>query len=185
MTQQLYFIAILPPEKIRKEVRLLKLEMQERFDTSHALKSPAHITLQMPFRREEKFEDEIFDTLKNFAANRKKFVINLKGFDAFPPRVLFIKVVDHKPVQNLHSRLNEVLTNYLHFTEDKIKQQLHPHMTIATRDLHKAAFHDAWDEFKNREFQDSFEAKSLVLLKHNGKNWDVFREFPLKESNRS
>lgn len=185
MPKRLYFIALLPPEEIREDVRQLKLEMKKRFDASHALKSPAHITLQMPFRREEEFESEIIETLQNFAVNQSPFALSLNGFDAFPPRVLFIKIEEHPPVQNLHSKLNVVLSNSLSFTEKEIKQQLHPHLTIATRDLHKAAFHAAWDEFKNREFRASFDVNSLFLLKHNGKYWDIFREFPFNKTVKS
>lgn len=180
MPKQLYFIALLPPEEIREDVRQLKLEMKKRFDASHALKAPAHITLQMPFRREEDFERTIINSLQAFGVNQSTFTVNLNGFNVFPPHVLFIKIKEHQPIQNLHSNLNVVLTNSLNFTKDKIKQQLHPHMTIATRDLHKAAFHAAWDEFKEREFEASFKVSSLYLLKHNGKCWDQFREFPFK-----
>ncbi|MEX0662183.1 MAG: 2'-5' RNA ligase family protein [Balneolaceae bacterium] len=178
MTKQLYFIALLPPEEIRQDVRQLKLGMKKRFDASHALKSPAHITLQIPFRREEKMESEMIGSLQKFAADQSKFMISLNGFGSFLPRVLFIKIEDHQPVQNLHSKMNVVLINSLSFTQKEIKQQLHPHLTIATRDLSKAAFHDAWTEYKDREFRASFDVNSLYLLKHNGKFWDVFREFP-------
>ncbi len=178
MSKQLYFIALLPPEDIREDVRELKLIMKKRFDASHALKSPAHITLQMPFRREEEMEDEIIESLENFASEQSEFDVQLNGFDAFPPKVLFIKVEDHDPVQDLHSKLNIVLTQSLSFTESEIKKEMHPHITIATRDLNKAAFNAAWSEFKDRSFQASFKVSSLFLLKHNGKFWDIFRKFP-------
>jgi len=185
MPKQLYFIALLPPEEIREDVRQLKLEMKNRFDASHALKAPAHITLQMPFRREEDFENSIIHTLQKFAINQSKCIVNVNGFDSFPPRVLFIKIENHGPIQNIHSKLNGILTHSLNFTENEIKQELHPHMTIATRDLHKAAYHDAWDEFEDREFRTAFEVNSLFLLKHNGKHWDIFREIPFKEKDQS
>lgn len=181
MSKQLYFIALLPPDEIKEDVRELKLIMKKRYDASHALKSPAHITLQMPFRREEEMESEMVDSLQEFASHQTKFTVNLNGFDAFPPRVLFIKVENHDPIQNLHSNVNTFLTESLQFADDEVKHELHPHITIATRDLNKAAFHNAWSEFEGREFQTSFEINSLTLLKHNGKYWDVFHEFPFNK----
>jgi len=41
-------------------------------------------------------------------------------------------------------------------------------------------FKKAWGEFKNFPFEAQFEAKSIFLLKHNGKNWDINRELKFK-----
>ena len=40
----LYFIALIPETRIMENVRVLKEEMRLKFNASHALKSPAHIT---------------------------------------------------------------------------------------------------------------------------------------------
>ena len=53
----------------------------------------------------------------------------------------------------------------------------HPHMTVAFRDLKPSAFRQAWEEFEGRELSHHFEVRSIVLLKHNGKDWEIFREF--------
>ena len=45
-----FFIAILPPETIQREITDFKEEIARDFKSSHALKSPPHITLLMPFR---------------------------------------------------------------------------------------------------------------------------------------
>ena len=177
MSKQLYLIALVPPEDLRDEVRDLKLEMKEKFNASHALKAPAHITLQMPFRRDEAGEETLIPALEKFAGNQKSFNIYINGFDAFPPRVIFLKIEDHTPIGDLHSDLQLNLKNTLNFPEKELMNRFHPHMTIATRDLSKKMFHKAWPEFQEREFESSFTANSLHLLKHNGKNWDLFREF--------
>ena len=49
----------------------------------------------------------------------------------------------------------------------------HPHITIATRDLHKKDFHDAWPMFEKEKFNAEWEANGLSLLRHNRTNWDV------------
>ncbi|WP_340106807.1 2'-5' RNA ligase family protein [Rhodohalobacter sp. 8-1] len=177
MSKELYLIALIPHEELRNDVRKLKLEMKERFNASHALKSPAHITLQMPFRRDEANEDALAAALETFAKKHQAFDIRISGFDAFPPRVLFLSIEDHKPVANLHADLQILLKDTLNFPEKELMSRFHPHITIATRDLSKKMFHKAWPEFKEREFEGAFTANSLHLLKHNGKNWDMYREF--------
>lgn len=177
MSKKHYFIALVPHAELREKIKELKLEMKERFYASHALKAPAHITLQMPFRRPEEEEETIIAGLTRFSSTRHPFDVHLNGFDAFPPRVIFVKVINHKPVVELHEAFQAFLRNELKFSDKEIMDRFHPHMTIATRDLSKKMFHKAWPEFKDRAFEDSFLAESLHLLKHNGKHWELYREF--------
>jgi len=177
-SSNLYFIALIPDEKLREEVRCLKEEFKERYEAKHALKSPAHITLQRPFRRAEAGEEKIVKILKEFSKIQERFEVRLSGFGCFKPRVIFIKVLDHKKIQKLHLRLNRVLLDDLDFTEKEINTKIHPHITLATRDLDNTIFYRAWDDFKDKVFEADFIFKSLFLLKHNGKYWDIYREFP-------
>lgn len=151
--------------------------MKSRFGAAHALKSPAHITLQMPFRIDENLEESMIEGLKDFAGNQSGFQIKLDGFDCFPPRVLFVKIKEHKPITELHGRFKNILHSGIGLQKNN-SFKFHPHMTIATRDLSAEAFEKAWQEFQNREFEASFKVKSLFLLKHNGKFWEIYREFP-------
>ena len=179
----LYFIAIIPHIELRELIQSLKEEMKGRFNAKHALKSPAHITLQMPFKRNNEDEYLIIEGLQNFASRHKTFNIDLIGFGCFSPRVIFIKVKDHKPIIELHSNLKKVLVNELSFKEHETSNKIHPHMTIATRDLTEDAFFEAWPEFEKRKLKVSFTVKSIYLLKHNGKFWDIYKEFPFREKN--
>ena len=174
----LYFIALIPPEELRKRVKTLKEEMKVRFNAGHALKSPAHITLQMPFKRNHNDEVDMVAALEEFVSHEKPFPIDLNGFSCFLPRVIFVKITDHTSIVNLQSRLGAILISNLGFEPKAINPRLHPHMTIATRDLEKESFYRAWSEFESRQFQGSFLSSSMALLKHNGRCWDLFREFP-------
>ncbi|NBC28286.1 MAG: 2'-5' RNA ligase family protein [Bacteroidetes bacterium] len=180
MSKNLYLIALIPHRELREEVRKLKLEMSDRFHASHALKAPAHVTLQMPFRRDESEEQFIVDKLREFSLSRTSFKVPVNGFDAFPPRVIFLKLTHHQPIEKLHNALIHFLKNQLEFTEKELNEQFHPHMTIATRDLSKKMFHNAWGELKEREFESAFLADRLHLLRHNGKHWELFEEFPFE-----
>lgn len=173
----LYFIALIPHIELRERIKALKAEMKERFNAAHALRSPAHITLQMPFKSSGKDEPYLINALQEFAAYQKRFMVRLSGFDCFSPKVIFVKAIDHEPIIAVHTQLKKVLTDKMEFKENEITQNSYPHMTIASRDLSVEAFNEAWVEFEKREFEASFLTKSLFLLKHNGKFWEIYREF--------
>ncbi|MGZ2370005.1 2'-5' RNA ligase family protein [Ancylomarina sp. YFZ004] len=175
--QNLYFIALIPHRELREQVEALKEEMRERFNAKHALKSPAHITLQMPFRIHENNEPILIDILQKTVAGQYAFELKLSGFDCFSPRVIFVKVVDHDPVKPVHEKLISLLSEKMELGEKVLSPKIHPHMTIATRDLSVENFNLAWNEFKNKTFEGFFLCKSLFLLKHNGNYWDIHREF--------
>ena len=177
MPLNLYLIALLPPPALRERVRLLKEELRNRYGSGHALKSPAHITLQMPFRLEPEAEGLLIKLLEGFGGLQQPFLMELQGFGCFPPRVLFIRIGDPGPVTALESALRLALAKETALEIPPSDLPFHPHMTIATRDLEEPAFKRAWAEFKDRPFREVFEASSLFLLKHNGQSWGIFREF--------
>ena len=174
----LYFLALLPPEDLREKVKEIKLEISGRYGAAHALKSPAHITLQMPFRKKESAERSMEEALSHFSKKCKPFHIELDGFDFFPPKVVFIRISDHRPVIALRNNLLPVLWEKLELTKKQTGSRFHPHLTVATRDLKEEDFPLAREDFSQRDFKADFKVKSLYLLKHNGKNWDIFKEFP-------
>ena len=174
----LYFIALVPARELGEKVRRIKERMKAQYGACHALKSPAHITLQMPFKRSPEDETLISGTLRRLVTGEKSFTVDLDGFGAFAPRVIFIKITDPGPVRAMHSRLKEVLMTELHFSPAEILKDVQPHITVATRDLTRETFSEAWPEFQKEEFRASFDVHSVFLLKHNGRNWDILEEFP-------
>jgi hypothetical protein len=46
-------------------------------------------------------------------------------------------------------------------------------MSLATRDLYKKAFYEAWEIFSVKKYEASWEVNGISLLRHNKKNWDV------------
>lgn len=175
-------MALIPGKELRGRVRAVKERMKADYNAGHALKSPAHITLQMPFKRNSRVESAISEALEKFAAEETPFTVRLNGFGCFAPRVIFIRIEDHDQVKSIHGRLKRVLAEKLEFSADEIMNDVQPHITVATRDLSKEAFREAWPEFQNEEFRGTFEVDSIFLLKHNGKSWDIFREFPFRKN---
>lgn len=176
--QELYFIALLPHEKLRDEIRAIKERMRDRYGAGHALRSPAHITLQKPFKRDRHAEMTIRDALLLFTQTEKPFTVELDGYGAFAPRVLYIKLKENRHIATLHERLKALLPGYLDFTPDEIMKDVEPHITVATRDLTREAFSEAWPEMRDEPFTGSFVVRSIFLLRHNGRYWDILEEFP-------
>ena len=77
-----YFIALVPNSGIMNSVHALKTEIRDRFGAAHALKSPAHITLQMPFHKLESEEPRLITCLREFASREMPFHVTLDGFSA-------------------------------------------------------------------------------------------------------
>ena len=173
----LYFIAILPPSNIRDEIRLIKEEIKKNYDVKHALKLPAHITLQIPFRISEEQELLLLSKLTSFVNDIDSFKVEMNGFGHFSKNVIFVKVSNHSPFIKLHADLKEMINSVVDLKSHEISSKIHPHLTIAVRDLKRSNFSAIWQNFENKAYSNSFMAKSLVLLKHNGKNWDVIRKF--------
>lgn len=65
------------------------------------------------------------------------------------------------------------------FNADYKELAFHPHLTLAFRDLKKPEFYKAWEEFKDRKFNAGFVVNSISLLKHDGMQWQLFKELGL------
>lgn len=178
----LYFIALIPQYALRKQIKQLKQEMKLQFKAKHALKSPAHITLQRPFIRNEENELLLLNNLKEFSSIQQPFNIDLLGFGCFTPRVIFVKIANHEPIITMYKQLKKVLIKKLGFNKTEIASSIFPHITIATKDLTEDAFKAAWPKFEKRAFKATFLVNSLFLLKHNGKYWDIYKEFGFKKT---
>lgn len=177
-SKALYFAALIPPSQVKDEILQLKLEIREKFNASHALKLPAHITILAPFWLESDKQSDLLKTLENQAQARNAFAVELKNFGHFGQRVIYVRVVDHEPITKVYKHLSPIAET---FDPDFSSSRIHPHITIATRDLTSANFQEAWKEFKIRSYANSFKAKALFLLKHNGKRWEILNEFAFAE----
>ncbi|HEY9185026.1 MAG TPA: 2'-5' RNA ligase family protein [Salegentibacter sp.] len=177
----LYFIAILPPETLSQSIRELKLELAKKYHSRHALKLPAHLTLQIPFKMAEAKEEKLKKLLEDFTSQQQAFEVETDGFGRFSGKVLFIAIAKNAVLQELHRKLQKHLDRSLHLKEYEKSNNFHPHFTLATRDLSSKNFEPSWKELKDQELKKTFTADSLVLFKHNAKTWDWFGEFFLNK----
>lgn len=176
----LYFIALVLPEELNKQIKDLKFEMAEKFSAKHALKLPAHITLRPPFNMEEEQEKKLSALLQGLAREQNKIPVDLDGFGSFAPRVIYINIKNGQLLYELHGQLEKKLINVTG-NKKKVNSQFHPHITIATRDLDQKKFPDALLTFKERKFERNFEAEKITLLKHNGQVWEIHSEYSFHE----
>ncbi len=172
MRDPLFFIAILPGEEIQREVTGFKQECARRFKASHSLKSPPHLTLIPPFPWPQSKLGELGKALKDFTLNKTQFDIELKNFSSFPPRVIFVDVVENQPLKDLQLALFHHLKKTIGL-EDERGNRFHPHMTIAHRDLKSRVYPDAWAYFSKMEYQRTFQADGISLLEHLKGRWEV------------
>jgi 2'-5' RNA ligase len=173
----LYFIAITPDDKVSKEVIGIKNHMAVKYSSKAALTSPPHITLYPPFKWEEQNENSIIESLNDFVQKKNSFSIALNGFGCFKPRVIFINPEVSEKLNELQKDLLQHLKTTINLHDQQNERPYHPHMTIATRDLQKKYFYEAWEEFNNKNFSAEFNVRSIILLKHNGKSWNIYEAF--------
>jgi 2'-5' RNA ligase len=175
--RQRFFIALLPPQDIQDYAREVQHYFGDRYNSRAALRSPPHITMQPPFEWSPEALPDLEQHLGEFAGNQAPIPVVLDGFAAFSPRVIFINVL----------KTPELLANraaLLAHTRSKLgiatadNRPFAPHMTVAFRDLTRAHFKTAWEEFKSRSLHFEFNATHLTLLIHDGKRWQICREFP-------
>lgn len=178
-----YFVALIPPSPILEEALELKLYFRDKYQSKAALNSPPHITLHMPFMWNEEKEKKLIVKLQEFAARYDPIKICLDNFSSFPPRVIFINVTESDALEVLQRNLHRFFKKELDiFNANYQDKPFHPHLTLAFRDLKKSQYHLAWQEFSKKEYKAEFMADKIALLKHNGKNWDVLKDFPLESS---
>lgn len=176
-SKALYFTALIPPEHVKDEIKDLKLEIKDKFHAAHALKLPAHITITPPAWLEADREQDFLFLLKKVTATEVSFPVQLKDFGHFGQRVIFVKVVDHEPVKQLFKNFSAGLGTFL---GEAAGSSIHPHITLATRDLDREKFQKAWKEFSSRSYSNSFSAEALFVFRHNGKTWDIIEQLPFK-----
>lgn len=170
----LYFIALIPPENIKEEIKAFKEEVKDKYGVKHALKLPAHITLQRPFKMPDNLEQELKNVLTRFSGAQQKFEIESSGFGRFDQRAIFAEIKNKEPVIELFKNLQKILPPFVN-VKDK-QDNIHPHLTVATRDLSRQLFPAVWKDFKDREYNSTFIINGLFLLKHNGKLWEIISE---------
>lgn len=178
----LYFIALLPPQEIQDEITKIKHDFADNYDSSAALKSPPHITLHPPFKWFDADLPPLEQSLQEFVRGYMPIPIRLSGFAAFPPRVIYVDVIQTPELMQLYRGLQRHLATAFDLVDSQSQfRSFIPHVTVAFRDLTKAAFQEAWMQYKTRSIAFEFTTPTLTLLKHDSQRWQIAIEFPFGE----
>ena len=180
--KKLFFIALLPPTHVQQYVTKIKQHFADIYQSKAALKSPPHITLQPPFKWDLNNLKVLEKTLSTFTQNYASIFIELAGYSAFKPRVIYINVNKTPELLNIKKELNVYLDSELKIADRKSNNRpFCPHLTVGFRDLSKTNFYRAWDEFKEKKIYFDFTVNQLTLLLHNGQKWQIQSEFNLSD----
>ena len=169
----MYFIALVAPGEINLRVLKWKNFFKEHYGCTAALNSPAHITLIPPFWMKEELEADLINSIKEFSSTKNKFEIIVRDFAGFKPRVIYADVVKNETLNKLYGSLANFIYTENKYPVKKDDRAFHPHVTLATRDLHKKAFYKAFEIFSTKKYEAPWFVTGISLLRHNKKNWDV------------
>lgn len=176
---QKYFVAILPPQEILKQVHDLKIELREEFGVKYALKSPPHITLKMPFVLEEKKVDLLRRSVEVLMENSPAFEVTLKAVDHFRRKVIFLQVILPDDFTEIQKKLVAHLKREFHLPIELSDSNYHPHMTVAFQDIKKADFDSIYDRVKSYDYHANFLVKDLWLLQKNEGVWKPLKSMEI------
>ncbi len=179
-----YFLAIVPGGEIQKAATALKLEIKERFNVKYALKSPAHVTLKMPFSYNETKESILLGKLSAFVASRESFEIQVKETDTFGRRVIFWSIESGSKLFELQEDLKLFCKKELNLVDELSDRNYHPHMTIAFKDLKEKNFEEVLELVKENEINTDYTVNHLAILKRNEGRWEVHRQFELAQADK-
>jgi 2'-5' RNA ligase len=179
---QKYFIAIVPGGDVQERATELKMQLREDFNLKYALRSPAHVTLKMPFLWNEAKEDRLTDKLGDFFKEKPSFSLQFRKIGNFADRVIYIKVEEKKELFDLQQQLVEFCKVGLNLTQELSDYAYHPHMTVAFKDVKKKMFAEYLGFVKSQGFSARMEVREIALLKKEGARWAVVKFFLLGSS---
>lgn len=176
---QKYFLAIVPEGQIQELATSLKLELKEQMNIKYALKSPAHITLKMPFNFNEAKEGVLIEKLSSFLSKKENFKIQVKGTRTFGRRVIFWKIEADSKLYELQESLKSFCKRELNLVDELSDRNFHPHMTIAFKDVKERDFDQVKAIVTDRSIDLPLQVFSVELLKRIDRRWEVVYSFPL------
>lgn len=172
-------MALMLPTELTTRVNDVVQELSSRFNTRVSTAAP-HITLIPPFHA-TKFQLECLKAdLKEFSANQEPFQVQLKGFSAFPKRVLYVDVATTGALVPMKSSLDSALHRSRSFLPPP-RGRFVPHVSVASKKVKQSAFDSAWEELCDKDFEGSWCAAELTLLLfEDNKQWVEMERFPLE-----
>ncbi len=182
--QNLYFIAIIPPEPIYSEVKEFQKHFDGKYKSKEAFKRPSHITLIHPFMISEDSEIDVKKFMQNFVGKHTPFELSVDGFGAFGFHTIYVACDENIVLKKLQKDLSLSFFKKFKVNEGKGSGlRFSAHMTIGFKDLTPPMFELGWAEFKDKIYRRKWTLKYICLLKHNFKEWEIIDHTELKGEN--
>ncbi len=177
---QKYFLAIVPEGAIQDSCTEIKNDIRDQFNVKYALKSPAHVTLKMPFSYNEAKEKRLIHDLRKFLIQFESFPISIRGVDTFGKRVIFWKIKADDRLTKLQAELKVFCKRELTLVDELSDRNFHPHMTIAFKDLKEIHFDGILNLARKKSLNEELVVASVYLLKRIEGRWISFSKLDLR-----
>ncbi len=174
---QKYFLAIVPEGEFQKRVTNLKLEIKDRYQAKYSLKSPAHITVKMPFIYNEAKEDQLIRKLRNFIGNYAPINVTVKGVKTFGERVIYLGIEAEQDLYDFQKDLKSFCKRELNLLDELSDRNFQPHMTIAFKDIKKSQFQNILQFATEMRLLQKLEILNIMLLKRVDGAWVLHEKF--------
>lgn len=179
-----YFLALVPEGKIQQLAQGLKEEIRETFGVKYALKSPAHVTLKMPFVFNEAKEQELISRIHDFLKSHRPFDLQIEGVDTFGNRVIFWGVMGGSSLYELQADLRIFCKQELKLVDELADRNYHPHMTIAFKDLKATQFDRVLKLVQAKGISEPYRAEAVWLLKKIFGRWELCQRIAMNTSEK-
>lgn len=170
---QKYFLALVPEGELQERATALKMQLKEEFSIKYALKSPAHITLKMPFTYNEAKEEVLISALTKFLKEYHEINMKVGGVGTFGDRVVYLKIEAGEDLFDLQRNLKSFCKKELNLVDELSDRNFHPHMTIAFKDLKKGQAPNILKVLEEQPITYDFIARHLFLLKRDNGRWII------------
>jgi len=175
-----YLLAYLLPADAQEFHDKIVKDVASKFDVRHVLDQniTPHITLKYPFETEYIKELEKF--LADFCSKYDPQEIELRGFNHFDDRVIFMDVQFSDSAKKIYKDLFEKLHefNWMQWDQwDSINMKFHS--TIASDDINEK-FHEIYDYLKQKKCNFDVHFDNISILKYENNHWKIYKKFLIK-----
>ncbi len=178
MERNLKLIAIIPPEPVFSEIRKEQEYIADTWGPERALRTPPHITIIPPMLLTADEVGWLYGIAYAIAGTQNRFTIQLKDYDSFKPRVIFIAPIISPAFSNLHDIWHQaIITKMPHVLSKYPERPYHPHLTLAHKDVTHPQFDMMWKYFQVKKYQASFTVDRFCILTHTDSGWTVDKDY--------
>jgi 2'-5' RNA ligase len=184
MNPNLKLIAIVPPEPVFTDIRKEQEYIAETWGPKHALRTPPHLTIVPPLSLTSGEMGWLFGMASALAATFYPFRLELKDYNSFKPRVVFIQPIVPKELYDLYELWHQALMVKMPHVLDRYPDRpYNPHVTLAHKDVTHPQFDKIWNYYSGKKYRKSFQVDHFCILSYHEHGWEVERKYYFTEEN--